>query len=439
MNMSDLEVTGNLIVDGTVYNKNSYCTLDTDGSTWVNALKIASTSPNTDFHFLPDFSTQSGGTSKVYFGYNSDWGSYNWMNGTNNVMCVTSSGVLTSKNNTLDDGSGNATWVGCHTFNDTGYYLVYHSDNGGYTTIETPSGTLQSPTSGNIHVFCSQVSPYNHSLADKPLLYVDLSIFAENDIATFGSLSTLSDPQKLATGRGGGGALAMGHGWTSPSDMPIIDLADAQSGYDTIWIKAAPSTYQQYAVDWPWGSLELQNLWIHGFIQAHNQPWITALSPINITSYYTANTSGYGYLNSAGSFGYSGNNTGNVNVSLQTSYRIFCGGEIDVYSDQRDKNLIDTLNGQTALNAVVKLNPLHFAWKPETQKGDHVIAGFFAQEVARAIPEAVIVHKGERYTDEHTLNYNVLTTYALSAIQSLKKEIENLQSEIKSQIRSGAI
>lgn len=60
-----------------------------------------------------------------------------------------------------------------------------------------------------------------------------------------------------------------------------------------------------------------------------------------------------------------------------------------------------------------------------------MVAGFFAQEVATAIPEAVIVHEGERYSDEHNLNYNVLVTYALSAIQGLAKEVEDLRSQIK--------
>lgn len=49
-------------------------------------------------------------------------------------------------------------------------------------------------------------------------------------------------------------------------------------------------------------------------------------------------------------------------------------------------NLIDTLSAQTAISAIMKLNPLHFAWKPETQKGTNVVAGFFAQEVAKVIP-----------------------------------------------------
>ena len=155
-----------------------------------------------------------------------------------------------------------------------------------------------------------------------------------------------------------------------------------------------------------------------------------------IAGYFT-NVSSYGYLNNQGASGFVSGNSGTVGVSLQTESRIFCGGEIDVTSDQRDKTLVGNLSAQTVLGAIRKLNPLHFIWKPETQKGNNVVAGFFAQEVAQVIPEAVTVHKGARYTDEHTLNYNVLTAYALSAIQGLTKEIEDLRSEIQ-QLKVGA-
>ncbi len=89
----DLTVTGNLTVNGsttaeegltsndTIFNKGHYNIIDTDGSTWINAMLTANTAPDSDFHFVPNYSTQSQGTSKVYFGYDSDWGSYNWMFG----------------------------------------------------------------------------------------------------------------------------------------------------------------------------------------------------------------------------------------------------------------------------------------------------------------------------------------------------------------------
>ena len=53
---------------------------------------------------------------------------------------------------------------------------------------------------------------------------------------------------------------------------------------------------------------------------------------------------GYGYLSSSSTnnCGYLSGNTNTVNVSLQTNGRIFCSGEIDVYSDQREQNFYTT-------------------------------------------------------------------------------------------------
>ncbi len=109
---TDLTVTGNLTVNGsttaeegltsndTIYNKGYYNLIDTNGSTWINAMLTASTAPDSDFHFVPNYSTQSQGTSKVYFGYNSNWGSYHWMYGRDQIEGITtlmtlhSSGLL---------------------------------------------------------------------------------------------------------------------------------------------------------------------------------------------------------------------------------------------------------------------------------------------------------------------------------------------------------
>ena len=190
----------------------------------------------------------------------------------------------------------------------------------------------------------------------------------------------------------GGGAILMGHGFTATSDMPVIELTD--SGYETLWLKLG-NPNEPLTQNLAWGSMELYNLYVHGHIQSGTASWLTSESPINITQAYFTSVTGYGYLHSDGSHGYLGTSTGTVGVSLKTSNRIFCGGEIDVYSDQRDKDFVDTLSTQTALCTIMKLNPLQFTWKPETKKGNNVVAGFFAQEVAKAIPEAVTVHEGK--------------------------------------------
>jgi hypothetical protein len=341
-----------------------------------------------------------------------------------------------------------------------------------------------------------------HSDLFVPFLATDHGFWVEKDIQTYGALFTSSDPAKCSGGgailmghgfRGGatcppkfiltdtlgGGTDAQasltvsngvitavnvtntGDNYTfaditvnsanghsaklSPcilgGHIQSILVHDGGSGYspsDTISITNNPhDTLYLEQFDSSPANLNLGNLILQGTIDTPNL-WIYVLKGMNITGSFNAiGYSSYGYLKSDGTCGYS-NQVMDAMVSIQTTNRILCGEQIDVLSDQRDKILIDTLNAETSLDAIKKLAPLHFVWKPETKKGEGVVAGFFAQEVAQAIPEAVTMHKGERYSDEHTLNYNVLTTYALSAIQGLNnhyqdnaKKIDVLTEEIR--------
>lgn len=271
----------------------------------------------------------------------------------------------------------------------------------------------------------------------------------------------------------GGGAIRIGHGLTGATDPPKISLMDSAQGYDTLYLRMKDgttpaklnlgkleiqSTNNKFAVTagdnganqdtylipqnpsqgglglgtatYPFKWVDATNLYCNT-INLLSGSYISIVAPLKITGTFMTSTSSYGYLNSSGGHGYISGNSGNVWVSLQTSGRIFCGGEIDCTSDQRDKYLVDTLNSTVALEAVKNLTPLHFTWKPQTNKGKSTLAGFYAQEVAKVIPEAVTVYQTERYTDEHTLNYNVLLAYATSAVQELLKRIEALENQLK--------
>jgi hypothetical protein len=149
-----------------------------------------------------------------------------------------------------------------------------------------------------------------------------------------------------------------------------------------------------------------------------------------INGSYSTSYSDYGYLSQSGAGTVSGS-SGSVNVSLHTASRIYCG-EVDAFSDYRLKDIIDRLNPKVALDAVLKLNPIHYDWKPETGQHDgHVKAGLIAQEVAYVIPEAVIVGPGKHFADEHMLNYDTLFVYGLSAVQQLSKENDKLRKRVQ--------
>jgi hypothetical protein len=367
------------------------------------------------------------------------------MSGSPTFAGLTVNGPMSTAKNVLDDGSGNMITTGSLTLPCICPYftwaqlepylwqLQYINGSWQWTAMNNtlPLGTsfihFVDNDNGTVNwldvgIIRDEMAPTNCAL------WVSQHLIVKKDFSCGGAVYSLQ------------GALLLGSDYDATNtngQMPQIILANSELDPQNDFIFR--NTLQIWRSGYlGFGNLEINNLYVHGSISGSNGQLVVVGSPLNIVGSFSSSATGYGYLTAVGTYGYLSGSTGTVNVSLQTSYRIFCGGEIDVYSDQRDKTLIDALSAQTALSAIMKLNPLHFAWKPETQKGNNVVAGFFAQEVAKAIPEAVIVHEGARYTDEYNLNYDVLTTYALSAIQCLTKEVEALRSEMKRLSKVGA-
>ena len=94
----DTVIEGTLQTTGAIYNNSNYNILDNNGSTWISSMRIENSSPDTDFHFVPNFTTQSEGHSRVFFGYGSNFDSYNWMFGQGEalttLMSLDSTGLL---------------------------------------------------------------------------------------------------------------------------------------------------------------------------------------------------------------------------------------------------------------------------------------------------------------------------------------------------------
>jgi hypothetical protein len=115
------------------------------------------------------------------------------------------------------------------------------------------------------------------------------------------------------------------------------------------------------------------------------------------------------------------------NMSLFTSGSIVVSGSLYNVSDQRLKNFLQDLTPSHSLEAVNQLEALYFTWKPEAGQGDGLNTGFFAQQVDQFIPEAVSIYD-DKIPGEYHLNYNVLTTYALSAIKGLSDKVNATNS-----------
>ena len=95
-------------------------------------------------------------------------------------------------------------------------------------------------------------------------------------------------------------------------------------------------------------------------------------------------------------------------------------------SDERLKENINPLSG--SLDKVLALNPVSYDWK---KNGEHIEAGFVAQEVEEILPEYVTTEENEEQTKGltggMTAGYIAVLT---KAIQEQQTQIDALQSEI---------
>ena len=154
--------------------------------------------------------------------------------------------------------------------------------------------------------------------------------------------------------------------------------------------------------------------------------------PLTVQATVINSCNNYEYISQT-TTGHIAGNSGNVPISIYSVGRIICASEIDVTSDKRLKDTVDHISPEFALAAITKLRPVHFYWKKEVSKDQNEVAGFYAQEVHSIIPEAVTIMPGVHFKDEHTLNYDMLTTYAIGAIQQQQKLIESQKTVAETQ------
>lgn len=104
------------------------------------------------------------------------------------------------------------------------------------------------------------------------------------------------------------------------------------------------------------------------------------------------------------------------------------GGTWAVFSDERLKNIKGSFT--TGLNAVMRLQPIRYEYKPQNALGIRMIGqhiGFSAQNVQQVIPEAVSQTEGGYLT----VNNDPIIWAMLNAIKEQQAEIEKLKTEVR--------
>ena len=301
-------------------------------------------------------------------------------------LTATENGVVINSSGLAGYGGGNKTWT---------------ISNLGYTA---PGSTLSAITSNLGAITVGTISGVTAYFGTNGSVVCDTNGITIHD-------TTLNDPQVVFEAPNG------------TEDGFIGGLFDSNSNHNMILSSNGIMTVSAI------GFMYLQSNGINGSIVMSGTNGINMTNYLYISGSSNRTYTGYGYLTSSGA-GTNSGSSGSVPFSLITTNRIFAGQEIDTQSDSRLKDFEGYLNPVVCLNAIMDLKPLHFQWQERTGKRDGLICtGFFAQDVSKVIPEAVISFKGDYYSDEHSLNYDTLFVYGISAIQHLKTEIDGLKKQ----------
>ena len=124
----------------------------------------------------------------------------------------------------------------------------------------------------------------------------------------------------------------------------------------------------------------------------------------------------------------------NANAGSQAMGGIVGNGATNVQfislSDAREKENIETITG--SLNKITALNPVEFDWK---QTGEHINAGFIAQEVESVFPEYVVDNVANAGQEERKGLTGGMSAgfiaHLVKAIQELKAELDSVKAELQ--------
>jgi hypothetical protein len=105
-------------------------------------------------------------------------------------------------------------------------------------------------------------------------------------------------------------------------------------------------------------------------------------------------------------------------------------GVVSATSDERLKDILTPFT--RGLDAITRINPIRYRWNNESQMGDdnEIYAGFSAQDVQRAIPEAVAVvpDRGHPHAGMLSLQDRPIIAALVNAIKELNERIEQLEA-----------
>lgn len=118
-------------------------------------------------------------------------------------------------------------------------------------------------------------------------------------------------------------------------------------------------------------------------------------------------------------------------VAVDVSGSIAATGTITPGSDTRIKDNQQAIDPKSAMDVISRLIPKTWEWNEKAvDDAGKKAAGLIAQEVAKILPEAVVIKEALGFKDFHALNYNSIQGYEIAAIKGLIEEVKALRKEL---------
>lgn len=150
-------------------------------------------------------------------------------------------------------------------------------------------------------------------------------------------------------------------------------------------------------------------------------------------------TGGYGWLSASGTS--TGSTTGSVSVSAYFGERVFAK-EVDCFSDERLKHMIEPIDGEKALRFIKEVVPIQYEWRSD-DSGKRT--GYSAQQLLKTglFPDLVTLHLNDKMKSEidsdgfespegyhFAVQYSNAVAILHKAIQMQQKQLEAQRNEI---------
>lgn len=253
-----------------------------------------------------------------------------------------------------------------------------------YSGLEVTSagnvGIGTSSPQGNLHVFSTTAGTMSGK--NGPLVVENLASGGSSDGSTRGIYLS-------ATGWSGSAIDIAGETFNGHTNIPAaIRFVDNNNGTDIAFRVALTGASHPN----PNTGAETEVMRVsstYGTVGIGGAPTGNAELEINSSSAPNSGSNSYAYYAKT-TYGTAGSGmTTYTNYSLYTSGKIWCGGELDVTSDERTKHVLDTSQSARDLESINKLNVVDYKYIDEVAKGATKVKGFLAQQVETVFPDAV--------------------------------------------------